>query len=431
MRTLLSIAAVLVLLSFTVGCDKGRPMLAPPTGEKAVQVGTEKFQEHRAKIRGMHLALTGAAMAMHRCPRTVEEIEKPDPILAGLRLQAEELLGSDTIKRTRTEAAVADAETLIYEGKIEEAIAKMDDLIERKPTTAAAYVVRCDGYLLRNAEDDAKRALLDAEKAVSLAGSDFEPRIILGMAFVRMGNAREALKSLNKAVFLRRESPVAYCNPSIAKRMLGDVKGAMEDLEKALEADPGFSPAHINLGGAHEELGTKNLSMFDYSRAVLMDPGFPQAFIARGNLHLTKASPDLDAALKDMETAVELGPRYAYAYCYRGLVHDAAGQTETALADYDKSIEIDPGVARAWFSRGVIKTETGDHAGAESDFTGAIKADSDYVSAWVARAEVRQSLGKFEEAIYDLQKGLERAPEDWEHLDRVKQKIIYLRNQLK
>jgi len=51
---------------------------------------------------------------------------------------------------------------------------------------------------------------------------------------------------------------------------------------------------------------------------------------------------ELNQALGECETAIQLKPDSAIAYNYRGEIYDEMGQANNAIANYQKAIELDP-----------------------------------------------------------------------------------------
>jgi tetratricopeptide (TPR) repeat protein len=69
----------------------------------------------------------------------------------------------------------------------------------------------------------------------------------------------------------------------------------------------------------------------------------PKNALAYANLGTVRfAEDELDAALADLNRAIELDPKQSFAYANRGRVYMKRGDYPEALADYDKAIEIDP-----------------------------------------------------------------------------------------
>jgi len=93
-------------------------------------------------------------------------------------------------------------------------------------------------------------------------------------------------------------------------------------------------------------------------------------YLDRGNAKLHKR--DLDGAIADLTTAIELKPDYAEAYDYRGNAKLQKRDLDGAIADFTKAITIKPDYAEAYNSRGVEKVAQNNSDGAIADFTKAI-----------------------------------------------------------
>ena len=75
-----------------------------------------------------------------------------------------------------------------------------------------------------------------------------------------------------------------------------------------------------------------------------------------------------DAALAELNKALEISPYLGEAYYQRGCVHEARGRIDEALADFDHALQCDPQHAHAYLHRGRIRTEKGDLEPALADF---------------------------------------------------------------
>lgn len=70
---------------------------------------------------------------------------------------------------------------------------------------------------------------------------------------------------------------------------------------------------------------------------------------------------DPDKALKFLNKAIELYPRFAEAYYSRGLAYaKGKGNYDRAISDFSKAIELDPRNARFYYDRGLTWFKKGD-----------------------------------------------------------------------
>ncbi len=57
---------------------------------------------------------------------------------------------------------------------------------------------------------------------------------------------------------------------------------------------------------------------------------------------------ELDKALNECETAIQLDPDFSVTYNYRGEIYDEMGMLENAITNYQKAIELNPEYKEAW-----------------------------------------------------------------------------------
>jgi tetratricopeptide (TPR) repeat protein len=89
-------------------------------------------------------------------------------------------------------------------------------------------------------------------------------------------------------------------------------------------------------------------------------------FLKAGRAHFFQK--EYEAALGQYNQAIHVAPYLGEAYCGRGCVYHAMGDTVHALADFDRSIECDPRQITAYIQRAKIRTESNDFDGALADF---------------------------------------------------------------
>lgn len=114
-----------------------------------------------------------------------------------------------------------------------------------------------------------------------------------------------------------------------------------------------------------------------------------------------QAKGDLDGAISDYNSAIELDPKNPYAYYNRGLAKAAKGDVEGAVADYNRTIELNPKFPPAYNSRGNVKQAKGDLDGAMADYNRAIELDPEYADAYSNRSKAKQAKGDLDGAKAD------------------------------
>lgn len=93
---------------------------------------------------------------------------------------------------------------------------------------------------------------------------------------------------------------------------------------------------------ATQELTANNLdaAMADLDKAIELKPGDAGSYVDKGTIFTRKEN--YEAAIEQFSKAIELNPNYALAFYSRGTVKEKLGKTQDALVDYQKSADLDP-----------------------------------------------------------------------------------------
>jgi predicted AlkP superfamily phosphohydrolase/phosphomutase/Tfp pilus assembly protein PilF len=226
---------------------------------------------------------TGAKVAANASDRSV------DPAIME-HLRALGYLDAESPKGERNLAAV-----LFQEGKYAEAVEAYRKLIEANPN---------DGGL-----------------RASLAG-----------ALGAMGRYDESLEQLDKAIEIEPLNPEAYHNRGVIYEKRGDQAKAADEYKLALRYNPQYEPSRqalVRLTGSANVSGPRTDAEREASK--LADRASQEA--RRG---------DYQAAMKTLDEAEKIAPRYALVQQYRSNVAFLMGDTASAKKALEKALEIEP-----------------------------------------------------------------------------------------
>jgi tetratricopeptide (TPR) repeat protein len=115
-------------------------------------------------------------------------------------------------------------------------------------------------------------------------------------------------------------------------------KEAKEEFEKALKVDPFY----VFLSRCLELIEDVADKKIDNKTAVHFFNGADYYFKGQ-----------FDKSIDELNRAIELNQRFAFAYCVRGIARVKKGDHDRAIADLNKAIEISPSLAYAYFLRGI------------------------------------------------------------------------------
>lgn len=139
-----------------------------------------------------------------------------------------------------------------------------------------------------------------------------------------------------------------------------------------------------------------------------------------------------DEALADFEKAIAIDPKYAEAYCERGIILISKGTKDKGCMDLRKAKVLKNEKAKelynsnactemstAFINAGDAKMSAKDYPGALLDYTSAIQLNGDSILPFIKRAECNVLLKKYDKALLDYNKALKIKPDTIQ--------ILYLR----
>ena len=131
--------------------------------------------------------------------------------------------------------------------------------------------------------------------------------------------------------------------------------------------------AYYEAGLAHFAKGDLERAIADYDSAIELNPERVNAYINRGIAYYVKR--DFDQAIADYDAAIDLNPNFHNPYYNRGLAYVKLGDLDRAIADYSKAIDLNPSYALAFADRGNAYYALGDINQAIADYDQAIALD--------------------------------------------------------
>lgn len=188
-----------------------------------------------------------------------------------------------------------------------------------------------------------------------------------------------------------------------------DFDRAIETFDTVLQEIPRHAIALHLRGLSHDRLGEIDQAIDDYNDAIDLDPRFFDAINDRGIL-LTKVGRG-EEGLADFRRLVALDPastsarvNYAFAMQKAGRLDDAAACLEVIPEDQrDETVQ---------YLIASVAMAQGDWPSAESAFSAAVEINADDLKIWLNRAIARWRLGRFADALADLDQAAQ-LDDDW------------------
>ncbi len=223
-----------------------------------------------------------------------------------------------------------DAIVLFDEGRFEESIRLLKELIQEKKDMAQAYI-----YLNHIYRTEGK-----PDKSIELLAGGFQHNpdnydIVLayGIILTETGQLDRGIEIFQKALSLIDFDPTVWNYLGFAYWQKGDEEKALELYGQALALDP-------NLALTNAFMGILHLSKF--SR--------------------TKVRADYVQSMEYLKKAIENDPKLAIAYNWLGTGYKVGGRTDAALAVWKQGLELNPSDAVIVMNLGRAYFEKGDKA---------------------------------------------------------------------
>jgi serine/threonine protein kinase len=157
------------------------------------------------------------------------------------------------------------------------------------------------------------------------------------------------------------------------------------------------------------EQGVEKIDKKDYKAAIKeldaaisINPKYAEAYNKRCHAYLMQENRL--KAMEDCNHALQIKTNFAQAYqayTNRGIARFSLGDSTGAIADYTQAINLNPKHALAYNSRGDVREKIGDKKGAIADFTMAIKVEPKFAAAYLNRCLTRSNTGDHKGAIAD------------------------------
>lgn len=177
---------------------------------------------------------------------------------------------------------------------------------------------------------------------------------------------------------------------------------ALDEYRRALQLDPQHFWARFQSGRCLLALGRGPESIEVLSGCIAMRPDSPWAYATRGLASAIDGR--YDAALGDLNRAIELDANFQPARLNRGLMYTLQGNSELAINDFTNvlSANNDRQLYEAALYRGQLYLDRKDFQMAAADFTTVVEASPECRLAYWYRSQARFRLGQNDAAIADI-----------------------------
>jgi arylsulfatase A-like enzyme/Tfp pilus assembly protein PilF len=246
----------------------------------------------------------------------------------------------DDLKRFLSFQQTLDRAVILGDqGRAEESIRLLSDLVTEKKYFGPAYTYLSLAYLGRGQIREAIKVLDDGCR---LNPKNYNLFSAYGSLLVKYGQWEKAIEVLHKALSLLDFDPDALVNLGIVYMNQGDLTKALEYYDRAIGLDQTFAPAYLNRGAAYLDLGRQPedvaRAVENFGKAVSLDPGLNLAW--RGLGVALQTGGKSDEAIAAWEKAVEADPLDEFSTYSLGSAYMQKGKKAQALKHFQRYLDL-------------------------------------------------------------------------------------------
>lgn len=219
------------------------------------------------------------------------------------------------------------------EGKKEQSIGLLKEIIQEKKHLASAYLYLQHIYKVQGKIEEAMKVLKDG---FTHNPKNYDIVSTYGILLVQKGELDEGIEVLKNALDLRDFYPEVWNHLGLAVWKKGEEQKALEYYKKALTLDETYAEAYCNLGSLYYEVFLRSKKKEDYSRFMSY-----------------------------LKKAIQCDPQCVKAYKGLGAGYRTAGKTDAALSAWKKALEWTPNDGFLLLNVGKVCFERGDWAQAQ------------------------------------------------------------------
>ncbi len=294
-----------------------------------------------------------------------------------------------------------------YVALYEDAIADFARAIEIDPYHASAYHHRGEVYQNTGMFD---AAFNDFNSAIKVDPGYLPAYQSLGEFYIDRAYYDDAFGVFNRVLEIDPDNAAAYSYRGLTLALYGNFDSAFADFEQALTLDPQNADFHINRAQGYKAAGDFEAALEELEIAANLDPHAPRVYYAFDEIYTRTG--DSEAIITSYARAVEHNedfvdlPSY---YVRRALVYFNTGDLLAAIADCSNALDLNPRYGYAYFLRGHFQQEIEAYDQAIDDYKQATIFNPYLIDAPLALGALLTELGRVEEAyaVYEHYRSLE------------------------
>ena len=334
-------------------------------------------------------ALQEAQLGAGRASLELEQIQDAHALLSALAAQLD-----------------ADADVLLWAGKVEEALEPPNDdaaeqlyrdAILADPVQFGAYLALAELFLRTERDVEAGAVLEQAAERVPESGN---MRSQLGAFELRRGQLPRAIQELTRALELDDSNTRALFSLGVAYRRSNRLAESSRTFDRLAEVDPGHPGLALERGLLFEARGDSERAVAQYRAALEDQPDDMDLLLRLGAAQVSAGQ--IDEAEETLERVRQARPGSAEAHHFVGRIAFARGLYADALIQFRQALQLDATRGEYYLWAGWAALESGHLGEALLAENQAIERDPTLGDAYWLRGRIKLRQGLPDSALEDL-----------------------------
>jgi len=282
-----------------------------------------------------------------------------------------------------------EIDQLIVEGQFQEALERLEDLLQGQPNRADLLMKHADVLRVLGACDD---AVSQYEEALRMCPDFLEATIKLGTQYLQLHQVRLAAQQFNKAVEINDKIVDAYIGLATSQKLAGNLSDAFGTLSLAAAIQPNSTLLFAETAALRFQDGLRENLPFDNEyNNVLEDP-----------TNLTRAVIDAH------RQQITHRPQNPDLYYRLGVLMMSIGRLAESIQSFQTVLEINPDYNRARSKLAICLFEVNQKAEALDHLPGPDRLDKDTLELHYKTALLYCDKVKFASSLMNLERHLEK-----------------------
>jgi tetratricopeptide (TPR) repeat protein len=309
----------------------------------------------------------------------------------------------------KAEESASDAIKLYENGKLPQAIAKMDRALEINPANSNW---RFNKALMLDSANRFEDAITEYETTLQLAPDDLEILNCLAVDYTRTGRYDEAIKLFEYMEKLDTKFEPAYCNRIITYTETEQHELAEQMFYLAQQISPDCPLCYYNIGNSLFIRGQYKKAARCWLKTAQLEPEHPQINYRIAQAHWSAG--DVNLARRHFLAELRKNPGDLDVIIDFGILLLEANCVEAAKEKFNRALELNPDCAQATFFLGEIALDCSDRARAVDLFREAAQQDPGLTGPNYRLAQCCLAAGRPENARNHLLVEMRLSPENAE-----------------